>query len=77
MANFKTSPNQKTITVCKAICDNQNYYTMINLEALDKAAQTLKSGAFKLWIYLAKNQNNYTFALSNKAVTEYFGIKKD
>jgi hypothetical protein len=50
---------------------------MINLNALECAAINLKSGAFKLWVYLAQNQNNYTFALSNKAVAECFGIKKD
>ena len=75
--SFKTSPNQKTITVCKELCDKQHYYTMINLNALQSAASDLKSGAFKLWVYLAQNQNNYTFALSNKAVAETFGIKKD
>lgn len=77
MNDFKTSPNQKTITVCKELCDKQHYYTTINLNALECAATDLKSGAFKLWIYLAKNQNNYTFGLSNKAVAECFGIKKD
>lgn len=77
MSNYTTSPNQKTITVCKELCDNQHYYTMINLNALECAAIDLKSGAFKLWVYLAKNQNNFTFGLSNKAVAEQFGIKKD
>lgn len=77
MSNYKTSPNQKTITVCKEDCNKQNYYATINLNALECAAIDLKSGAFKLWVYFAKNQNNYTFALSNKAVAEQFGIKKD
>lgn len=74
---YKTSPNQKTIQVKKEKCDNYNYYTMINLQALETAAIDLKSGAFKMWVYFAKNQNNYTLALSNKAASEYFGIKKD
>ncbi len=77
MNNFITSPNQKTITVEKEKCDKENYYTMINLSALESAAADLKAGAFKLWIYIAKNQNGFTFGLSNKAVAEYFGIKKD
>lgn len=74
---YKTSPNQKTVTVKKEPTDKQHYYTSINLQALELAAIDLKAGAFKLWIYLAKNQNNYTFGLSNKAAFEYFGIKKD
>ena len=77
MNNFITSPNQKTITVEKEKCDKENIYTMINLSALESAAADLKAGAFKLWIYIAKNQNGFTFGLSNKAVAEYFGIKKD
>ena len=75
--NFKTSPNQKTITIKKEKCDKQNYYAMINLNALESAAADLKSGAFKLWVYFAKNQDNFTFGLSNQAVAEQFGIKKD
>ena len=74
---IKTSPNQKTITVKKEKADKNNYYTIINLNALELAAQNLKSGAFKLWIYFAKNQHNFTFGLSNKEVAETFGIKKD
>lgn len=77
MNNFKTSPNQKTITVEKEKCDKQHLYTTINLLALETAGAELKAGAFKLWVYIAKNQNNFTFGLSNKAVAECFGIKKD
>ena len=77
MNDFKTSPNQKTIQIKKEKTDKENYYCKINLSALELAAIDLKSGAFKLWVYLSKNQDNYTFALSNKAVAEQFGIKKD
>ena len=77
MNNFRTSPNQKIITVEKEKCDKQHLYTTINLLALETAGAELKAGAFKLWVYIAKNQNNFTFGLSNKAVAECFGIKKD
>lgn len=77
MSDFKTYPNQKKIKVKKEKCDKQNKYTMINLNALENAGIDLKAGAFKLWIYLAKNQDNFTFGLSNKATEETFGIKKD
>ena len=73
--SLSTVPNQKTITVKKEQCDKQNYYAAINLNALESAALNLQSGAFKLWVYFAKNQQNYTFALSSKAVEENFGIK--
>lgn len=75
MNNYITVPNQKTITVKKELTDKQNYYTAINLNALERAAVDLQAGAFKLWVYFAKNQNNYNFALSSKEVEETFGIK--
>ena len=64
MYNIKTSPNQKIITIKKEKTDKENFYARINLNALERAAQNLKGGGFKLWIYFAKNQDNYTFALS-------------
>lgn len=74
---MRTNPNQKTITVNKIKCDKNNLYMMTNLKALQYAAQDLKAGAFKLWIYFSQNQNGYSFALSNKDVNDSFGIKKD
>ena len=75
--DYQTVPNQKIIKVNKEICNSNNYYAAINLNALENAATQLKSGAFKLWVYFAKNQDGYVFGLSNKAVAETFGIKKD
>ena len=71
----KTVPNQKIVKVTKEPCDKQHYYGVINLLAMEKAALDLDAGAFKLWIYFAKNQNNYEFALSSKDAEETFGIK--
>lgn len=79
MSNIKLVPNQKGITVHKEPCDNatqEHYYAKINLEAISHAAMGLDAGAFKLWIYFAKNQPGYQFALSKKVVEEQFGIKK-
>lgn len=59
-----TVANQKTIKVQKEKCDSNNLYAMYNLEALQCASIDLKGEAFKLWMYLGKNQNGYTFALS-------------
>ena len=75
MANFKTVPNQKVVKVNKEVCNKQNLYAAINLEAMDAAAKDLEAGAFKLWVYFAKNQDNYEFALSSKDVQDTFGIK--
>ena len=75
MANYKTVPNQKIVKVQKEKCDKQNIYAAINIEALELAAQTLDAGAFKLWVYFAKNQGGYEFALSSKDVLDTFGMK--
>lgn len=32
---------------------------------------------YVLWCYLAKNQNGYELAMSNKAFTDYTGMSKD
>ena len=75
MPNYKTVPNQKAVKVNKEECNKQNLYAAINLEAMENAAQMLDAGAFKLWIYFAKNQNGYELALSSKDVQDVFGIK--
>ena len=71
------SPKQWTIKIQKETCAKDNLFAAINLEALERAAQNLKAGAFKLWVYFAKNQNGYEFGLSNVEVYNSFGIKKD
>ena len=70
-----TVPNQKTILVSKSSTKGK-IFAQIEMSALEKAAQTLEAGAFKLWIYFVKNQDGFEFALSQKAVKEFFGMKK-
>ena len=77
MANYKVVPNQKEIKVNKEPCNKYNLYAAINLQAMEKAARELDAAAFKLWIYFAKNQNGYEFALSSKDVADTFGMKRD
>ena len=75
MAVAKTVPNQKVVRVNKQKCDKSNLYATINLEAMEKAALDLDAGAFKLWVYFAKNQQSYEFALSSSAIEKSFGMK--
>ena len=68
-------PNQRTITVNKEKTDKSHRYTANNLAALDEAASRLQSkGGFKLYMYLAKNQNNYSFALSSADFCAWSGL---
>ena len=57
-------PNQKTIELHKEKCSKDNLYSMYNLDALQCAMINLKGETLKLWLYIGKNQNGYTFALS-------------
>lgn len=75
MANYKTVPNQKVVKVQKELCNKQNIYAAINIDAMESAARALDAGAFKLWVYFAKNQDGYEFALSSKEVEVTFGMK--
>ena len=61
-----TSENQKIVIVNKATTDKKHPYTPINIEVLNNALTTLKGNEFKVWMYIAKNQNQFTFALSSK-----------
>ena len=69
-------PNQKNIKISKEKCDKNHLYATINLNALQNAMLNLKGEAFKLWVFLSKNQDGYQFELSQKAAEEW-GIKKD
>lgn len=61
-----TVPNQRVITVNKEKCDKQHLFTVNNIDALSEAARRLQSkGGFKLYMYLAKHQDKYHFALSS------------
>lgn len=76
MSAYKVVPNQKTIKVEKQVCDKNHIYTQFNLKAFEMAAVDLDAGAFKLWCYIAKNQNGYEFALSSSDAEKNFGLKK-
>ena len=66
-----TVPNQKIITTKGAAHDKQNTYCQISVKAMELAMSMLKPNTFKLWCYMAKNQNNYTFALSCAHACEF------
>lgn len=75
-----TNPNQRIISVHKEKCDKEHLYTTNNLNALNEAAYRLQSkGGFKLYMYIAKNQESvnkkrYMFALSSKDFCAWSGL---
>lgn len=74
-SKLKTVPNQRIIKIKKEPTDKQHKYTTNNLNALNEALEKLDTkGGFKLYMYLAKNQNNYELALSSADVKECCGL---
>lgn len=67
-------PNQKKAQVHKEPCDKKNIYVCMNINALQYACKRFKPTELKVWIYFAKNQNNYEFELSSAAVQEACNI---
>ena len=72
---IETVPNQRVLTIHKEPTDKQHKYTLNNLEAMGEAAKRLQSkGGFKLYMYLAKNQDKYNFALSSSDFCNWSGL---
>lgn len=71
-----TVPNQKVITVNKSICDKEHIYATCNLKANKIALKELSANAYKLYMYFALNQDNYTFALSYLDVYNITGMSE-
>ena len=77
MPQFQTVQNQRIISISgKEACDKDHLYARVNKAALLKAMQELTPTNFEVWLYLASQKNNYTFAFSPAVVTEETGIKK-
>lgn len=70
-------PNQKQITIEKQPIGKNDYFLMVQKDALERAAQKLDAGPFKLYIYLADNMNGFRINLSQIAVERSFGMGKN
>lgn len=72
-----TTANQDVVEVHKEACNKDNIYATINIKAIQLAMKDLTPAQFQVWLYFAKNQAGYTFAVSPAAALDEFGIKKD
>lgn len=70
--NYTTYPNQKEIIVHKPVY-TENYMSVGNDEWIE-ASKRLTYNAFKLYLYMASNCNEYQFALSKKVVQNTIGM---
>lgn len=87
---IRTLPNQKVVEIGpKVACDKNNIYCKINKATMSSAMRDLKKPtivngketiskeAFALFMYFASNASEYKFALSQQAVLDDTGIKRD
>ena len=76
---IETVENQRVITTKKEPCskNKEGYYTAINLKASKYAMTTLSPNAFKMWVYLGKNKDKYTFALSKVDTLKWCNFSKN
>lgn len=72
---FDSNPNQKKIIIKKEKCNADNTYTTLSIAAIQNAMNTLTNAEFKVWMYLAKNKDNYKLDLS-PAEAMRWGIKR-
>ena len=56
--------------------DERHLYTKQNLEALSAACRNLNESEFKLWIYLNKNADGYSFDLSPADFSNWSGVSE-
>lgn len=56
--------------------DKSHTYCLMHVDSLQEAMRNLKGETLKLWLYCNKNQDNYQFELSQKALQDW-GLKKD
>ena len=75
MANYA---NQKRITVAaREKRDKTHPYGMYNIEALQQAMATIKTvGGIKIWCYINKNQDLFTFDLSRQELLNSWGLTR-
>lgn len=63
-AGYTSVPNQRKITTHKVKSNKDNLYAITNINSLSYAMSVLTHSGLRLWLYLAKNQDNYEFWLS-------------
>lgn len=71
-----TYPNQKIITVRKSIKDKDDSFLQISNTNWEIACQTLTYSAFKLYLYMSSNKDNYRFALSYENVNSHIPMNR-
>lgn len=71
-------PNQKLVSIGSRLPrDNEHPFSEQSVEAMSRAARALQGDRFKVWLYLSKNRDDFKLELSQKAIENEMGVKKD
>ena len=73
---YQTSPNQKIIMTKKCDADSTHPYGILNKEAAFTASRVLSDRAYKLYVRMAINQNEYVYGLSPKGIYSEIGMSE-
>lgn len=76
MAKTKYANQQLVIQGEQIPRDKDHPYCKINIAALDRAIGELSHAGLKLYLYLAKNEPDYEFGMSPKALENKYGVSK-
>jgi hypothetical protein len=66
-------PNQKIVTVHKAVVDEKNIYMRLNKKAMIEACKNLSGLELNAFLYLSSNQDKYELALSTEDMSQQMG----
>lgn len=69
-------PNQKKVIVNKAEANASNLYCILNLSCMYEAMRELKYNEFKIFMYLASNQDGFETGLSSVDIANKTGANQ-
>ena len=78
---MKPIANQKIVSINKETVEKgsgkKRQYFLAYVDTIEKAAKELKGNAFKVYVYLITNQNDFTFGLSPQDISNSYGMSID
>ena len=75
-----TSPHQRIIKINREKVnykDSKRPYMIAYTDLIEQASQDLSGAAFKVYIYLFSNQDNYKFGCSPQDISNRYGLNVD
>lgn len=78
---MKPIANQKTVLINREKIEKgtgrKRPYTQFYIDTIEQAGRELKNNAFKVYMYLATNTDEYTFGLSPQDIANTYGMNVD